>query len=150
MFKLCSLWMNENVKWDESNWDWDDCQLVADICAVWGTTAVLWINANWKWSECTGSAPTPPPTGSATGSANLPGVDATTLIQPWMQEEPWNPYKIREKRKKLIKLICKVKGEKYDSEKEVKDFDIAIEDVKLVVRTVANIDLDLRNEKINV
>tara|TARA_Y100001938_G_scaffold133888_1_gene193747 strand:+ start:410 stop:793 length:384 start_codon:yes stop_codon:yes gene_type:complete len=42
-----------------------------------------------------------------------------------------------EKKKKLIRLICRVKGEKvYDEEKEVGDIQIKLEDAELVINEV--------------
>jgi hypothetical protein len=105
---------------------------------IWGTTCVPWKQACWKWSEC-----------STTEEILQPfGVDATTLIQPWL-EEPWNPYRAGEshKKRKLIKLICKIRGEKYEEEKMMKNFTVTADDVKLVVKAISNIDLDLKMEE---
>lgn len=107
---------------------------MSQICYRWGFTNVLWKNANWKWSECQLVAEI---------LNNLyPGVDATTLIQPWLIE-PWNPYK-EKKRKELIRLICKCRGQTYDESKEVKEFEITVDDIKLVVRSVSGIELDIK------
>jgi hypothetical protein len=142
MIRICDLWSTEGVQWKDANWTWSDCQLVQAICAIWGNTGQLWKDANWRWSECTGSI-----TPVAQIGGNPPGVDATTLIQPWL-EEPWNPYRTGSvDRKKLIRLICKVKETKFDEEKEMKDFKITVEDIRLVVKTVANIDLDMKLEE---
>lgn len=111
------------------------------ICYKWGNANVLWKDGNWLWSECqivqdilTGIG------------GNQPGVDATTLIQPWLID-PTNPYNSGEKKKRLIKLICKVKGIKYEEEKMMKDFKVTVDDVKLIVRTVSNVDLDVKLEE---
>lgn len=143
MMQVCSFWSNVDTKWSESNWTWDECQLVKEICAVWGETNVFWKNANWNWSACnSGSIPPIPPTGSV--FVPLPGIDATTLIQPWMYpDEPWDAYK-EQKRKRLIKLICKVKGKTFEEEKQAKEFNVSIDDIKMVVKTVANVDLEIR------
>tara|TARA_B100001250_G_scaffold407520_1_gene428413 strand:- start:601 stop:954 length:354 start_codon:yes stop_codon:yes gene_type:complete len=43
----------------------------------------------------------------------------------------------KDKKKRLIRLICRVKGEKvYDEEKEVGEVDIKLEDAELVVNEV--------------
>lgn len=110
------------------------------ICRVWGTTDIKWSNANWLWSECQ----------LVEEIIVSGGVDASTLIQPWMLEDKWNPYKTpkeSEKRNRLIKLICKVKKVEYIEEKEMKDFKITVGDVKLVVKAVSGIDLDLKLEE---
>ena len=105
---------------------------------IWGITNILWKDANWTWGERQLVSQI---------VANPPGVDATTLIHPWL-EELWNPYRSEErdkkKRRKLIKLVCKVRGIEYDAQKEIKDFKITIDDVKLVVKAVANIDLKIK------
>ena len=42
-----------------------------------------------------------------------------------------------DKKKKLIHLICRIKGEKvYDDKVEVKDVDVKVEDAELVVETI--------------
>ncbi len=111
------------------------------ICYRWGNCNVLWKDADWKWSECQLVAEI---------IAVQTGVDATTLIPPWL-DEPWNPYRAGEeekkKRKRLVELICKVKGIKYNEKKELKDFKVTVEDIKLVVKAVANIDIDLKLRK---
>ncbi len=117
------------------------------ICYRWGDVGITWADADWLWSECLQIVP---PTPIASGSLQPFGVDATTLIQPWITE-PWNPYTTNDerdtKRKRLIKLICKVKGEIYEEEKEVGDMKIEIDDVKMVVKKVLNIDLDVKLEE---
>lgn len=171
---LCLYWYNVSSSWVQGNWTWSECQLVQDICAVWGTsgefwgnatwnwsdcssqdickvwdtTQEAWINANWNWSDCSGSVTPIPPVPVET--IQPVGVDATVLIQPWLVE-PWNPYRandeIDKKRKRLIKLICRIKGETYKQEKEAGTRDIDVEDVKMVVKKVMNIDLDVKLEE---
>jgi hypothetical protein len=43
-----------------------------------------------------------------------------------------------EKKKKLIKLICIVKGEKFEESKYVEDVEINVKDVELLVEKVLN------------
>lgn len=142
----CAIWGNTGTKWQDANWKWSECP--GSNCAIWGLTGVLWKNANWKWSECSGSIIPPEP---VINIGNLPGVDATTLIQPWQIEEPWNPYQTgsldRKKRKRLIKLICKMRGEEYNEEKEVKNFNITVDDIKMIIKVMPKIDLNLKLEE---
>jgi len=106
-------------------------------CFKWGSTGVMWFKANWKWPEC----------GQLISAAISPltGVDASTLIQPWL-EQPWNPYRAGEidKKKKLIKLICKVNGEIYEEEKEAGDMKISVEDINMIIKEMDKIDLDFK------
>lgn len=99
------------------------------ICNLWSNAGVLWKNANWKWSECQ----------IATELVQLyTGVDASRIQEELLwRNEP-------EKRKRLIKLICKVKKEEYSEEKEKRDeIRININDIKLVVKSVLDIELIL-------
>lgn len=144
MIRICSLWSTENVQWQNADWTWGECQLVAEVCAIWGQSGFRWSNASFTWNDPNCGTPTPPePTSSYV--ANAPGVDASLLVQPWMIEEPWNPYKniSKDKKKRLVKLICKVKGKQYEEEKEMRDFDVSIDDIRMVVKAVSNIDLKM-------
>ncbi len=85
--KVCLPWSREGVQFKNGNWTWADCELITEVCETWGSANFLWKFANWKWSECSGSQPVP-----IVNIGNQPGVDANTLIPPWI-EEPWNPYR---------------------------------------------------------
>lgn len=118
------------------------------VCYQWGNTNVLWKDAGWVWSMCA-TTPTPPITSSIEISLQPLGVDATTLIQPWLIE-PWNPYRAGERednRKRWIKLIIKMNGEEFSEEKEVKDFNMITDDIKLMVQDKKNINLEVKMEK---
>ena len=138
MIRICSLWSSAATKWEKANWTWSECELIEEICSVWGTTGIDWSNLNWWWSSCSGSLPPIPPTPAI--DIGYRGVDATTLIQPWM-EEPWNPYRDEKKKRRLIKLICKVKGQKYEEEKEIKEFNVSIDDIQLVIKSATGVDI---------
>ena len=106
------------------------------ICYLWGTAGVKWKDANWEWKDCQ--------LVQEIIAIAESGVNAEELIQPWLkEEETWNPYQ-KDKRRRLIKLICKVKGQEYDEEKEVKKFKVTVEDIKLVVKTISGVDLKLK------
>ena len=115
-------------------------------CAIWSKTAILWSNANWLWSLC-GPPPTPPTPVISIG--NPPGVDATTLITPWMEEETWNPYRAadeeqkRRQKKRLIKLMVEVKGERFNEEKTHKKLSMIVGGVKMI-NAAKNIDLQVK------
>ena len=49
-----------------------------------------------------------------------------------------------EKRKKLIKLICTVKGEKYIEEKEIGQVKITAQDIKLLEEKVLGININVK------
>ncbi len=39
----------------------------------------------------------------------------------------------KEKKKRVVKLICMVKGQKFEEEKEVEDFTVSVDDIDLVL-----------------
>jgi hypothetical protein len=116
--------------------------MIVFFCKLWSNANTLWKSADWKWSECSSSVI--PDVGAG---GNLPGVDATTLIPSW-QEEPWNPYKTSNanKQKKIIRLICKIKNDEYNEQKEVRDINITVDDIR-IIRSAKNIDLNLKLEE---
>lgn len=111
------------------------------MCYKWGNVGITWADANWVWSECLYVVES---------ILQPPGVDAMTLVQPWLIE-PWNPYvkndEREKKRKRFIKLICKIKGQTYEDEKEMGMMNISVDDIKMVVKTITNVDLDVKMEK---
>lgn len=139
----CSVWNTEIKHWDLATWDWDACP--QDVCSIWNDEVEDWDLAAWNWDECSGSIPPIPPVVTSS-FVQPPGVDATTLVQPWLIE-PWNPYTANDahdkKRKRLIKLICKVNGKTYEEEKEVGTMNVSVDDVKMVIKKAINIDIKL-------
>lgn len=113
--------------------------MIVFFCNLWSNASTLWKNANWRWSECSSSIV---PDVNA-GGGNLPGVDASLLAPPW------NPYVTGSvnKQKKIIKLICKVKNKEYNEQKEVRDVNLTVDDVRVIVKSVKNIDLNLKLEE---
>ena len=58
---------------------------------------------------------------------------------PWMRDE--------EKKKRLVKLICKVQGKTIKEEKEIQDYKIKISDIKLLAEKVLGIEVLTENIK---
>ena len=46
---------------------------------------------------------------------------------------------VDEKKKKVVKLICMVKGQKIEEEKEVQDFEVTVDDIDLVLERARRI-----------
>jgi len=106
---------------------------MALFCYKWGNADVLWNLANWTWSECQlvediikGFGPGAPP-----------------IFPAWLKDDAEE-----EKKKRFIRLLCKVKGEPlYDEKKEVRtDIKITTKDVEMVVKAVAGIDVTITEE----
>lgn len=144
---ICHLWSTANVKWKDANWLWSQCQTVPTssiICYLWSTANVKWKDANWLWSMCSGS-PVPGPT-PVTASIGFPGIDATTLIQPWLIEEPWDPYKNQKKKNKRLELVCVCNGMTYEKEKNVKEISLSVKGVKLTTIS-SDVDVEFKLEE---
>lgn len=106
------------------------------ICYKWGECDVLWKNANWLWSECA--------LVDEIGLPPLGGIPGELALPSWLQDDKAHSPQEIEKRKRFIRLICKVKGEPdFDKRKEKKDIKISIDDIKLVVKAVKNIDIKI-------
>ena len=58
---------------------------------------------------------------------------------PWMKDQ--------DKKKRLIKLICKVKGKTYKESKYVNDYKIKVNDVRLVAKEILGIEIMTENIK---
>jgi hypothetical protein len=118
---------------------------MAEICYKWGNANVLWKDTNWWWSLCSGSIVPIPPVVPVIVINQPPGVDATTLIQPWLIE-PWTPYRAGEiKKKRSIELTMRMLGIEYKEKKEIKDFNVEADNINIRVNPT-NIDLTLKDE----
>ena len=62
------------------------------------------------------------------------------------EDMPWTQFK-DEKKKRLIKLICKVQGKTIREEKEIQDYKIKISDIKLLAKKVLGIEIMTENIK---
>ena len=58
---------------------------------------------------------------------------------PWTRDE--------EKKKRLIKLICKVQGKTFKEEKEIQDYKIKVSDIKILAEKVLGIEVLTENVK---
>ena len=58
---------------------------------------------------------------------------------PWMKDQ--------DKKKRLVKLICKVQGKTIKEEKEIQDYKIKVSDIKLLAEKVLGIEVLTENIK---
>ena len=63
-----------------------------------------------------------------------------------MGEMPWTQFD-KEKKKHLIKLICKVQGRTYKETKETQDIKITAKDIKILAEKVLGIEVITENIK---
>ena len=97
-------------------------------------TPITWDNANFKWNN------------------NPHTWDEVQLvieaIKGGVSEDlmPWTKFD-DEKKKRLIKLICKVQGKTIKEEKEIQDYKIKVSDIKLLAEKVLGIEIITENIK---
>ena len=98
-------------------------------CYTWDTLNLQWKDVNWAWSDCQFVKEI---IDEYLGGA----IDPNTQLPGWAKDD-------KDKKRKFIKLLCKVKGyDENETSKQVKDnIKITIEDVQLVLRAVKNRDL---------
>jgi len=112
------------------------------VCYKWKECDVLWKNANWRWKDCQLIDEI------VAGLPQRPGIPGELALPPWLQEDkPYSPYD-KEKRERFIRLLCKVRGElDFDEKKKVRtDIKITMDDIRLVVRAVKGIDIQIIKE----
>lgn len=145
----CAIWGKTAVLWKDANWLWSMCGPAR--CFVWGTANVRWIDADWQWSKCQSVQPIPPippiPPVPVFAIEQRLGVDATTLIPSWQEEEQWNPYKAgdeeRKRKRRIIELICKTNSGNFNMKKELKNVTVKVGKVRLLVAQPPKIDLTI-------
>lgn len=142
---ICFLWNSGNIAWKDANWKWSECFTRPPTCFIWNSTDVNWNDADWLWSKCFGEPPIPPIPPVTASLGNL-GVDATTLIQPWL-EEPWNPYKNSEQDKeRFLELMCRINGVKYEKNKKKKKINVSVNNVK-IAQYASVVDIEFKLEE---
>ena len=62
------------------------------------------------------------------------------------EDMPWTQFD-DEKKKRLIKLICKVQGKTITEEKEIQDYKITVSDIKMLAKEVLGIEIMTENIK---
>ena len=104
----------------------------------WGQKIVDGVDATFKWNTAPNNSTYPRYTWNEVELIRHAGGDL--INEPWQK---WD----KEKKKKLIKLICKVKGKTYKESKYVNDYKIKISDVKLATEKILNIEIITENIK---
>ena len=117
------------IQWDgdvtQFGGDKDNDNIPSDITLIWGSNSFTWGDVNFIIEIADGIG---------TGSRRA-------------RENRLNKFD-DEKKKKLIHLICRVKGKKvYDEKKEIGDVQIKLEDAELVIEKVLG---KMRVENTNV
>jgi len=98
-------------------------------------TPITWNNANFSWSN-----------NSFTWEEVILVKEALGGGGVMVEDMPWTQFKDK-KKKRLIKLICKVQGKTIKEEKEIQDYKIKISDIKLLAKEVLGIEIMTENIK---
>ena len=97
-------------------------------------TKIKWNEANFKWND------NPHIWNLVLEIVEAGGCTVEGALKAVKELDP-------EKKKRFIKLVCKVKGiETYSGQKTIRDdIDVSAEDIELVVKEVLGIDLTVEN-----
>ena len=98
-------------------------------------TPITWNEANFKWND-----------NPHTWDEVLLVIEALGGGGVMAEDMPWTQFK-DEKKKRLIKLICKVQGKTIREEKEIQDYKIKVSDIKLLAKEVLGIEIMTENIK---
>ena len=101
-------------------------------------TKISWNNADFTWNN-----------NPHTWNEVLLVIEAIgNSARPLEEEMPWMKWTPEDDRKKrLIKLICKVKGQTIIKEKQIQNYKVKISDIKLLAEKVLGIEVLTENIK---
>ena len=104
---------------------------------------IKWIDADFKWSL----APTDPSKTRYTWN-DVKVIQEAVGGGDMVDDMPWLRWdNDDERKKKLVKLICKVQGKTITTEKEIQQYKISIKDVTIVAKEVLGIEIMTENIK---
>jgi len=96
-------------------------------------TKIKWDEANFKWNDNPHTWDDVALVIEVINVVGPPG-EGDDFIHPIFDKEP-------EKKKKLVKLICKVQGKTIKKEKEIKEYKITVKDIQLLAEEVLGINV---------
>jgi hypothetical protein len=115
-------------------------------------TPIKWEDADFKWNTA------PPSEDYKVGfkPSSFPYTwDDVALVKEAIgaggggimaEDMPWTKFE-DEKKKRLVKLICKVQGKTIKEEKEIQDYKIKISDIKILAEKILGIEVLTENIK---
>lgn len=114
-------WDSANFSWNSNQYQWNDVFVLKhnDIAFVWDQANFSWSTNPYTWSDCA----------FVREIANIVGGGGG-------YHDAYKHLKHPERKKKFVKLLCKVQGKEYEETKEIADYKIVISDVELVIQEV--------------
>ena len=113
-------------------------------------TPIKWEDADFKWNIA------PPSENYKAGftPSSFPYTwDDVALVRAAVggggvmaEDMPWTQFDDKRK-KRLIKLICKVQGKTITEEKEIQEYEITVSDIKMLAKEVLGIEIITENIK---
>tara|TARA_R110001592_G_scaffold283661_3_gene551636 strand:- start:1715 stop:2053 length:339 start_codon:yes stop_codon:yes gene_type:complete len=105
---------------------------------------IKWKDADFKWNL----APTKTTADRYTWNDVKVLQDALGGGGVMAEDMPWTKWSDEDERKKrLVKLICKVQGKTITEEKEIQEYKITVKDIKLVAKEILGVELTTENIK---
>jgi len=111
--------MSSKIKWEDANFNWNNAPQDRDASRyTWDDVAL--VEGTLKLLGGAGASP---------GAGD-------DFIHPFFDKDP-------EKKKKLVKLICKVQGKTIEKNKEIKEYKITVKDIQLLAEEVLGINVTI-------
>ena len=95
---------------------------------------IKWEDANIKWNDNPFTWDEVALVVEALEAISGPPGEGDDFIHPFFDKDS-------EKKKKLVKLICKVQGKTIEKEKEIKEYKITVKDIQLLAEEVLGINV---------
>jgi hypothetical protein len=97
---------------------------------------IKWEDANFKWNSNPYTWDEVALVVEAVEAISGPPGEGDDFIHPFFDKDS-------EKKKKLIKLICKVQGKTIEKNKEIKEYKITVKDIQLLAEEVLGINVTI-------
>ena len=121
-------------KWDEFCNLWDDCSIVVANEILWDLTCDEWNKFCYLWNDCV---------------LIIEEISGGGRKPPEEIYETYQKLDIK-KKKKLIKVIIWLKGERYEEEKTVEDYKVTVDDIKLLMEEYNKQKTEIKIEVSNI
>lgn len=122
------LWKDLPLMWQSIHRKWTD---IKRGFYKWADWEWKWVDTNWTWIECAVAGEIVREFGGA--------LPLEQQLPEWLNKE--------EKRKKIIKLVCKIQGyDVYKSEKEVASGrKVGVRDINIIINAAKSMNINVKS-----